>query len=73
MLIEVDGEVVDVGGSMNVLTPSRSQQRRTSSMSPNSCLVQVEPWRVTQEAAAAAREVAAARTAMGVRRTEVPA
>ena len=73
MLIDIDGEIVDVGGSMNVLTPSRSQQRRTSSMSPNSCLVQVEPWRVTQEVATAARNVAAARTSMGDRRTEMPA
>jgi anaerobic selenocysteine-containing dehydrogenase len=73
MLIDIDGEIVDVGGSMNVLTPSRSQQRRTSSMSPNSCLVQVEPWRVTQEVAAAARNVAAQRTSMGDKRTEVPA
>jgi trimethylamine-N-oxide reductase (cytochrome c) len=71
--IDIDGEIVDVGGSMNVLTPSRSQQRRTSSMSPNSCLVQVEPWRVTQEVAAAARNVAAQRTSMGNKRTEVPA
>ena len=40
----VDGEWVDIGGSLNVLTPSRSQQQRTSSMSPNSCLVQAVPW-----------------------------
>jgi trimethylamine-N-oxide reductase (cytochrome c) len=73
MLIDIDGEIVDVGGSMNGLTPSRSQQCRTSSMSPNSCLVQVEPWRVTQEVAAAARDVAARRTSMGDQRTEVPA
>jgi hypothetical protein len=42
--VYVNGEWVDVGGSLNTLTPSRSQQQRTSSMSPNSCLVQVEPW-----------------------------
>jgi trimethylamine-N-oxide reductase (cytochrome c) len=29
---------------MNTLTPSRTQMRGTSSMSPNSCLVQVEKW-----------------------------
>jgi trimethylamine-N-oxide reductase (cytochrome c) len=42
--VYVNGEWVDIGGSLNTLTPSRSQQQRTSSMSPNSCLVQVEPW-----------------------------
>jgi trimethylamine-N-oxide reductase (cytochrome c) len=30
---------------MNVLTPDRPQTAGTSSMSPNSCLVQVEKWR----------------------------
>jgi len=43
--VEVNGEWVDIGGSLNVLTPSRPQQQRSSSMSPNSCLVQVEAWR----------------------------
>jgi trimethylamine-N-oxide reductase (cytochrome c) len=42
--IEVDGEIVDIGGCMNTLTPSRTQMKGTSSMSPNSCLVQVEKW-----------------------------
>jgi len=42
--IEVDGEIVDIGGCMNTLTPSRPQMKGTSSMSPNSCLVQVEKW-----------------------------
>jgi trimethylamine-N-oxide reductase (cytochrome c) len=43
--IEVDGEWVDIGGCVNVLTPSRPQMKGTSSMAPNSCLVQVERWR----------------------------
>jgi trimethylamine-N-oxide reductase (cytochrome c) len=43
--VQVNGEWVDIGGSLNVLTSSRPQQQRTSSMSPNSCLVQVERWR----------------------------
>ena len=40
----VNGETVDIGGCMNLLTPSRPQMKGTSSMSPNSCLVQVEKW-----------------------------
>jgi trimethylamine-N-oxide reductase (cytochrome c) len=44
-LIEVDGERVEIGGCMNMLTPDRPQTAGTSSMSPNSCLVQVEKWR----------------------------
>ena len=43
--VEVDGETVEIGGCMNMLTSSRSQMQGTSSMAPNSCLVQVEPWR----------------------------
>jgi molybdopterin guanine dinucleotide-containing S/N-oxide reductase-like protein len=42
--IEIQGEWVDYGGSLNILTSSRSQSRGTSSMSPNSCLVQVSAW-----------------------------
>ncbi|NEK56228.1 hypothetical protein GUK36_44195, partial [Rhizobium leguminosarum] len=44
-LIEVDGERVEIGGCMNMLTPDRPQTAGTSSMSPNSCLVQVEKWK----------------------------
>ncbi len=43
-LIEVNGERVEIGGCMNMLTPDRPQCRGTSAMSPNSCLVQVERW-----------------------------
>jgi molybdopterin guanine dinucleotide-containing S/N-oxide reductase-like protein len=43
-LVEVDGETVEIGGCMNFLTPDRSQTRGVSSMSPNSCLVQIEKW-----------------------------
>ncbi|MBV8350636.1 MAG: hypothetical protein JOZ49_24925, partial [Mycolicibacterium sp.] len=35
---------VEIGGCLNMLTPDRPQTRGTSSMSPNSCLVQVEKW-----------------------------
>jgi trimethylamine-N-oxide reductase (cytochrome c) len=42
--IEVNGETVDIGGSLNVLTSSRPAMTGTSSMSPNACLVQVVPW-----------------------------
>jgi trimethylamine-N-oxide reductase (cytochrome c) len=52
--IEVNGEIVDIGGCMNTLTPSRPQMKGTSSMSPNSCLVQVETW---SRSASARREV----------------
>ncbi len=35
---------VDRGGCMNILTPKRTQVKRTSGMGCNSCLVAVEPW-----------------------------
>jgi len=44
-VIEIDGERVEIGGSLNILTPDRPQTRGVSSMSPNSCLVQFEKWR----------------------------
>ena len=44
-LIDIAGETVEVGGCLNILTPDRSQTRGTSSMAPNSCLVQIERWR----------------------------
>ncbi|MBB4199850.1 pyrogallol hydroxytransferase large subunit [Rhodoblastus sphagnicola] len=40
----IDGETVDIGGCMNLLTSSRSQMKGTSSMSPNSCLVEIKKW-----------------------------
>ena len=43
-LAEVAGETVEIGGCLNILTPDRPQTRGTSSMAPNSCLVQVEKW-----------------------------
>jgi trimethylamine-N-oxide reductase (cytochrome c) len=43
-MVEVAGETVEIGGCMNLLTPDRSQTQGTSSMSPNSCLVQIEKW-----------------------------
>jgi len=42
--IEIDGERLDIGGSMNILTSSRPAMRGTSSMAPNACLVQVVAW-----------------------------
>jgi molybdopterin guanine dinucleotide-containing S/N-oxide reductase-like protein len=51
--VTIGGETVDIGGSMNVLTPSRTAMQGTSSMAPNSCLVQVRPW--VPQAAAPAR------------------
>ena len=41
---KLDGEYIEVGGCMNTLTSSRSQTKGTSSMSPNSCLVEVSKW-----------------------------
>lgn len=43
-MLEIQGERVEIGGCMNVLTPDRPQTQGTSSMSPNSCLVQIEKW-----------------------------
>ena len=43
-LVMVAGETVEIGGCMNMLTPDRPQTRGTSSMSPNSCLVEVVKW-----------------------------
>jgi hypothetical protein len=42
--VTIGGETVDIGGSLNVLTSSRTAIQGTSSMAPNSCLVQVLPW-----------------------------
>lgn len=39
-----NGTWVDMGGCMNTLTSSRTQIKGTSSMSPNSCLVEVQKW-----------------------------
>lgn len=43
-MVDIGGETVEIGGCMNILTPDRPQTRGTSSMSPNSCLVQIEKW-----------------------------
>ena len=48
-VVEIGGERVEIGGCMNTLTSSRSQSQGTSSMAPNSCLVQVEAWRGAAE------------------------
>jgi anaerobic selenocysteine-containing dehydrogenase len=52
-MIEVGGERVEIGGCLNTLTPSRPQSRGTSSMAPNSCMVQVERWQNAERFAAA--------------------
>jgi molybdopterin guanine dinucleotide-containing S/N-oxide reductase-like protein len=46
-VIEVEGELVEIGGCLNILTPSRPQIRGTSGMAPNACMVQIERWRGT--------------------------
>jgi molybdopterin guanine dinucleotide-containing S/N-oxide reductase-like protein len=46
--VEVDGETVDIGGCMNLLTSSRTAMKGTSSMAPNACLVQVVSWKVAR-------------------------
>ncbi len=56
-LVEVAGETVEIGGCLNMLTPDRPQTRGTSSMSPNSCLVQVEKWRNAEAFKTAPRSV----------------
>ena len=48
-VLEVAGESVEVGGSLNTLTPNRPQTRGTHSMSPNSTLVQVEKYKHADE------------------------
>jgi anaerobic selenocysteine-containing dehydrogenase len=55
-LVEIAGETVEIGGCMNILTPDRSQTRGTSSMAPNSCLVQIEKWQNADAFKMAARQ-----------------
>jgi trimethylamine-N-oxide reductase (cytochrome c) len=38
------GKSMDRGGCMNILTPSRSIIKKSHSIAPNSCLVQIEKW-----------------------------
>ena len=57
-MIEIDGERVEIGGCLNVLTSSRPQSRGTSSMAPNSCMAQVERWRSAERFGAARRSAA---------------
>jgi len=38
------GNSTDLGGCVNMLTPSRNQTEQVSSMSPNSALIQIEKW-----------------------------
>ena len=48
-VLKIGGEEVEVGGSLNILTPERPQVLGTHSMSPNSTLVQVEKYRHADE------------------------
>lgn len=41
---DAGGKILDRGGCMNLLTPSRTQAKGTSAIAPNSCLVQAEKW-----------------------------
>jgi len=38
------GKSADRGGCVNQLTNQRSQSRKSSSMAPNACLIEVEIW-----------------------------
>ncbi|BFM14855.1 molybdopterin-dependent oxidoreductase [Maricurvus nonylphenolicus] len=44
MPLRVGGEMVEIGGCLNNLSPSRSQTQGTHSMGPNSTLVQIEKY-----------------------------
>ncbi len=41
---DADGKILDRGGCINLLTPSRTQAKNTTSIAPNSCLVEIEKW-----------------------------
>lgn len=43
-VIGSDGKVLDRGGCMNLLTPSRTQAKGTRAIAPNSCLVNIDRW-----------------------------
>ena len=40
-----DQGMVDLGGCVNILTPSRPQMQGTEASAPNSCLVEIERWK----------------------------
>lgn len=42
--VTLNGEQLEIGGCLNILTPDRSQTQGTHSMSPNSTLVQIEKF-----------------------------
>lgn len=60
--LQVDGEWVECGGCVNMLTPDRPQVKGTDGMGSNSCLVQIAPWHA-REALARERGRAEARAA----------
>lgn len=43
-LVQTAKGVVDIGGCLNLLTPSRRMMKKTDAMGANSCLVEVESW-----------------------------
>ncbi|OGA49749.1 MAG: pyrogallol hydroxytransferase large subunit [Betaproteobacteria bacterium RIFCSPLOWO2_12_FULL_62_58] len=45
------GKLIDRGGCMNLLTPSRKQVAKSDGMAAMSCLVQIETWKQAAEAA----------------------
>ncbi len=47
--VMMNGELVEIGGCMNILTSDRPQMKGTSSMSPNSCLVEVVRFDVVKQ------------------------
>jgi trimethylamine-N-oxide reductase (cytochrome c) len=53
------GKAPDRGGCVNILTPSRSQSGKSSSMAPNACLIQIERW--TKPEAGSVEKTGAAR------------
>ena len=50
--ISTSGDLVDRGGCMNILVPERPQAVGTTSISPNSCLVEIAKWQLKSEVAA---------------------
>jgi trimethylamine-N-oxide reductase (cytochrome c) len=45
-----NGKIVDRGGCMNLLTPSRTQAKGTTAIAPNSCQIEIAKWTQKWEA-----------------------
>ena len=50
--IGTPGKSADLGGTLNLLTPMKSQIKKGHSMGNSTALVEIEPWNQTTEAAA---------------------